>query len=114
MSLSKGGLGRSQSVLYTNRRRLSHGKTFTIDGNNLIVAQPVGYRPAFPWRGVMLILVCCFSMKAFVMGIMSDADYAARLEQLNEGVQIERVAAWMMQPDPVSSAIAGLWAPSRH
>ncbi|MBS1300864.1 hypothetical protein [Loktanella sp. SALINAS62] len=109
MFLSNQGSGDSRKVVHVERRRLQYGRTFSIDGNNLIVAHSRKYRPAFPWRGLVIVVICCFSMKAFLMTLIGEADYADRLARLSEGATVERVGAWLMTPDPVSAAIVQIW-----
>ncbi len=54
----------------------------------------------------MLAVVCCFLLKAGLIWHQGEAAYAARLETLQGQSQGHRVAAWLLQLDPVSVTLA--------
>ena len=87
-------------------RRLAPGYALTIDKNNLIVPRPQTVTLAFPWKGLFLALVIAMVFKAHVMATLDPQTYDNRLNALARGHVAEQVAAWVMQPDPVSTTVA--------
>lgn len=59
-------------------------------------------------RPLLLIVSACILMKAAMMAQIGEADYAARVATLSDGSQVEAVAAHLLQPEPISQAVAGV------
>lgn len=93
--------------LSEKHRLLAEGVTYRIGPNGLIVALPQRrFTPRFPVKGVLFLLAAAFAFKTFLFMASGEAAYHARLAELAEGRQVERLMAWAMQPDPATRAAA--------
>src|SRR5215207_4101228 len=93
--------------LETKHRLLSAGVTYRIGSDGLITAHPNRrFLPRFPSRGLVLLVVTAFAFKAALLVASGEAAYNTRLAELAQGQSVERAMAWLMQPDPVTRAVA--------
>ncbi len=88
-------------------RALSQGYSLKIDRNNLIVPRPRYAVIQFPWKAICIAAIIGLGFKSYVMTTYSADAYAAKIAQLAAGPLLEQAGAFVMQPDPVASAIAG-------
>lgn len=77
-----------------------HGVVVQPDG--LVVPRRRRVRLSFPWRSLILAVICCFLFKGFMIWHQGEADYAARLAELSDQSTGHRAAAWVLSMDPVS------------
>lgn len=90
-------------------RSLTSGTVYRIGPDGLISAEPdrrVALR--FPIRPLLLIAGVAFVFKVVLFIGLGEGTYMARLALLQEGRVVERAAAWVMQPDPATRALADL------
>lgn len=92
-----------------NRRhdRMAKGAVRVVQPDGLIVTRPRMYRPRFPLKSIVALLLMGFLFKGFMLANLGADAYDARLANLAQGTMMERAGAWAMQLDPVTVAIAG-------
>lgn len=86
--------------------KMANGVVKTVNSDGLIVVKPRLYKPRFPLKGLMAILILGFLFKGFLFAQLGEAAYADRLAVLQSGTVMEKVGAWIMQPDPVTHVTA--------
>lgn len=91
--------------------RLARGYDCKVGRDGLIVFRAKRRKVSFPYRGLVLLLLAFVGFKALVMAQIGDAAYLARIDALHQGPLFERVGAFVMQPDPVSTWISGTLLP---
>ena len=96
------------SRIQRQHRKLAGGYALRVDSNNLIVPRPVYVTFSFPWRGLFLALMVALAFKAYVISAIDPQTYAAKLNALTTGHPIERVGAFVMQPDLATETLADL------
>lgn len=82
--------------------KMSNGVVRRVNSDGLIVAKPRVYRPRFPLKGLVAVLLLGFLFKGFMFSYLGGAAYAERVATLQNGTALEQVGAWVMQPDPVT------------
>lgn len=86
--------------------QLAKGAVKTVTSDGLIVLKPRAYRPKFPLRGIIVVLVAGFAFKGVLLASIGDAAYAARVADLAQGGMVDRIGAWVMQIDAATMLIA--------
>ncbi|PRY76938.1 hypothetical protein CLV80_107115 [Yoonia maritima] len=86
--------------------RMSHGVVKTVTADGLIVARPRAYRPRFPLKGILALVVTGFVFKGFLFASLGDQAYQERVSVLSAGSVMEQAGAWVMQPDVATMYIA--------
>ncbi|KJZ18282.1 hypothetical protein [Loktanella sp. S4079] len=86
--------------------RMANGVVKTITADGLIVARPRVYRPKFPLKGLIALVVTGFVFKGFLFAAIGQEAYAERVSNLNSGSVVEQAGAWVMQPDVATMFIA--------
>lgn len=86
--------------------RMSNGVVRTVNSDGLIVARPRIYRPRFPLKGIVLLVLVGFLFKGFLFSSLGQQAYVERVELLKGGTMLEQVGAWAMQPDVATTFIA--------
>jgi hypothetical protein len=86
---------------------MANGVVKTVTSDGLIVARPRMYKPKFPLKGLIVVLALGFLFKGFLFSYLGEAGYLERVASLQSGTVIEQAGAWVMQPDPVTSLVAG-------
>lgn len=86
--------------------RMSNGVVRTINSDGLIVAKPRLYRPRFPLKGLLAVLILGFLFKGFLFAYLGETAYGERVATLQGGSLLEQAGAWVMQPDPVTMLAA--------
>ena len=94
------------SRILRHRQKLEAGFALKLDENNLIVPRPRYVRLRFPWRGLAMAALVALALKAWIMVALDPQGYDARLARLEAGHPVERIGAFVMQPDPASDALA--------
>ena len=87
-------------------KRLDIGAVRRMGKDGLVTLQPKRRLPAFPIRALFLLALVAVIFKAFLMAQMGVQTYTAELAHLNVGSAAEKVGAWLLQPDAVSSMLA--------
>lgn len=91
--------------------RLSHGYVAKLGDDKLIIFKPRPHRRRAV-LGIVVLVLCAFVVfKGVVLAHLGSALYSERVAALAEGYTVERVAATILQPDVVSSAIAARLRP---
>lgn len=87
-----------------NRRhdRMANGVVNTVTADGLIVARPRTYKPRFPLKGLVALLVVGFLFKGFMFANLGAEAYAERAAALSEGSVMEQAGGWAMQADPIT------------
>lgn len=75
--------------------------------DGLVLPYPRRRMPAFPLRGVAILIAAAFIFKAFLYASLGGTTYDERVARLNQGSVIEQGGAWVMQADPATIWIAG-------
>lgn len=83
-------------------RKLSDGYVTSVNHDGLIIAVPRRRRIRVPFAGIALLAVGVLALKGMVHAQLGPEVYEARIAGLAQGGQIERVGAWVMQPDPIT------------
>lgn len=86
--------------------RMSNGVVRTVNADGLIVSRPRVYRPRFPLKGLVAILITGFLFKGFLFAGLGEEAYAQRVGVLEQGSVVEQAGAWVMQPDIATLFIA--------
>ena len=106
--MSQTTFGRRVTKLEDKHRLLSGGVTYRVGPDGLITAQPDRrYSPRFPLRGILALLAGALAFKIVLFVASGEAAYGERVAELSGGSTIERAMAWVMQPDPITRAVAG-------
>ena len=106
---------RRVTQVQAKHRRLSDGVSYRIGPDGLITAYPSRrFLPRFPSRGLLLLLATVFVFKSALLLVSGEAVYGARLTELAQGRTVEQAMAWVMQPDPVTRALASGLAMMSH
>lgn len=86
--------------------KMANGVVRTVTSDGLIVAKPRLYRPRFPLKGLVVVLMLGFLFKGFLFAYLGEAGYADRVATLQGGTVLEQAGAWIMQADPVTYVVA--------
>ena len=97
---------RLKRIVRRHDRIQSSGAVKTVTSDGLIVARPRVYRPRFPLKGLLAIVVLGFLFKGFVYASLGTEQYAERVAVLQQGTVMERAGAWIMQADPATKLVA--------
>ncbi|CAA9408832.1 MAG: hypothetical protein AVDCRST_MAG15-1465 [uncultured Rubellimicrobium sp.] len=90
-------------------RNLTSGMVYRLGPDGLISAEPDRRATVrFPLRPLLFIAGVAFVFKVVLFVGLGEGTYMARLSHLQEGRVVERAAAWAMQPDPATRALADL------
>jgi len=92
-----------------NRRhsRMANGVVRKVNSEGLIVARPRAFRPRFPLKGLIVVLLVGFLLKGFLFAYLGEAAYGDRVAALQAGTTLEQAGAWIMQADPATVVVAG-------
>lgn len=88
-------------------RQLSQGYVQLVERDGLLVPQKRQLRRRFPIKGLIFAVVGFMLFKGFLFSQVGPVHYSERVQTLVEGTKIEQAGAWIMQADPVTTAIAG-------
>lgn len=94
------------------RLRLERGYVSKVGKDGLIVFRPKRHRPSVPLRGVVYLVLGFVFFKSVILAHLGGAVYEDRLAQLSNGNLIEQAGAVVMQPDPLSTMLAGKIRPA--
>jgi hypothetical protein len=88
-------------------KKLASGFVAAVSHDGLIVARPRRRRMRVPFAGLALVAVGIIAFKGIVYAQLGAATYESRIATLAQGSQVERVGAWVMQPDPLTLWVSG-------
>ncbi len=97
---------RLKRIVRRHDRIASGGAVKTVTSDGLIVARPRVYKPKFPLKGLLAVIVLGFLFKGFVFASLGADGYAERVDALKQGSVMEQAGAWIMQADPATVMIA--------
>jgi len=86
--------------------KMRSGVVYVTQKDGLIVGRPRIYQPRFPWRGIVLLIGAAAIFKGAIFAHLGAEIYSERLASFNGGTLIEEAGAWIMQPEPVTIAVA--------
>lgn len=86
--------------------KMSNGVVRTVTSDGLIIAKPRLYKPRFPLKGLLVVLMLGFLFKGFLFAYLGEGAYGDRVAALKSGTVLEQAGAWVMQPDPVTYIVA--------
>jgi hypothetical protein len=86
--------------------RMANGVVTSVNADGLIVARPRVYRPKFPLKGLLALVVTGFLFKGFLFAAIGAPAYEERVANLSGGSYVEQAGAWVMQPDVATVFIA--------
>ena len=92
-------------------RKASGGHSLRMGPDGLVTMVPRRRKPRFPLGAVLSVLAVAFAFKAVLLASMGTESYVAKLSDLASGSAAERAGAWVLQPDPLSLALAKPLAP---
>ncbi len=90
-----------------HRRMADAGIVHRMGPDGLVLPYPRRRMPAFPLRGVAILLAAAFLFKAFLFASLGPITYEERVARLQAGSVVEQGGAWVMQADPATVWIAG-------
>lgn len=87
---------------------LGKGAVYRLEDDGLIVAAPVPerYRPKFPLKGVVGLIMLGFIFKGIMLSEIGLESYQARIDRLSQGTVMEQAGAWLMAADPATKVFA--------
>jgi hypothetical protein len=86
--------------------KMANGVVKTVTSDGLIVARPRLYKPRFPLKGLMVVLMLGFLFKGFLFAFLGEAGYGDRVASLQQGTVLEQAGGWIMQADPATVFVA--------
>ena len=91
-----------------NRKRvnLAGGYVSVVGEDGLIVVKPRRKSARLPIKSFLFLTIGLVCFKAMILAGLGQPVYEDRLEKLNAGSTVERAGAWVMQMDPVTTALA--------
>ncbi|WP_341367103.1 hypothetical protein [Yoonia sp. BS5-3] len=89
-----------------NHDRMANGVVKTVNSDGLIVVKPRVFKPRFPLKGLLAIVVLGFLFKGVIYATLGSEQYAERVAVLQQGSMLEQAGAWIMQPDPATLLVA--------
>lgn len=87
---------------------LAKGYTAKLGDDGLITLVPRRRRSYITARLIAGTIAGVIAFKSLALALIGPIGYQERIDALAAGTTYETVAAWIMQPDPVSSQIAAL------
>ncbi len=107
MAVSESSFGeRILKIEEQRSSRVKNGYIHEMRADGLIVARPRAYKPSFPFRGLLMVAVCFLLFKTLIVISVDEVTYDRRMDTLQSGTMAERVGAYLMQDDPVTSGLA--------
>lgn len=94
------------SRLIRKHQAMTHGYITTMQPDGLIVAKPRRASSPISGRSVLIFLAAFLLFKAVLMASLGHAAYDDRVARLQEGSVVEKVGAFAMQGDPLTSLVA--------
>lgn len=107
MAVSESSFGeRILKIEEQRSSRVKNGYIHEMRADGLIVARPRAYKPSFPLRGLLMVVLGFVLFKTFVVMSVDEVTYDQRMTALHDGTTVEQVGAYFMQDDPLTSGLA--------
>lgn len=91
--------------------KIARGYVHLVERDGLLVPKESTFKSrSFPLRAVALTVGGLLLFKGILISQVGLSSYTTRLESLADGGVIEKAGAWLMQIDPVSRAVAEVFA----
>ena len=113
-ALADKGFARRVDRIARQHSRLAKGYLMSVNHDGLVVARPRRSGPRFPFQGLLLTAIAVIGFKGFAFAYLGAAGYEDRVAMLSQGTTSEWMAAYVMQADPATRAVAGMIAPYLH
>lgn len=94
-----------------HHRKLSHGYVASMNHDGLVIARPRRKSSGTPLRGLFLCLLVLMVFKGFLYAHLGEPAYGDRVALLEGGTVVEKMGAYAMKADPVTTWIAGQLEP---
>ena len=94
------------SVDKAQSRLVRRGYTTRIDKNGLIISKPKKMRLRFPVKGILVMVLSFFCLKALMLSANGPDTYQDRLATLQNGTVVEAMGARVLGIDPATQFIA--------
>lgn len=91
--------------LVRNHKEPAQGYEVNARRNGLIIVEPNREDARMRFRLAGSMIFGLFIFKAIMLEMISPQTYLERIYSLQSGSFFERIAAWLMQPEPVSEGI---------
>ena len=99
---------RREEALRRKHERMAKGYVTKLDKNGTYVQVPDNKAGGLSLRIVLWAALVFVGFKVMVLSGLGEASYLANVETLAQGSPYERVGAWLMQIDPVTSNLAAV------
>lgn len=90
-------------------RKMAYGYVTSVNRDGLIKARPDSLRIPIPWKGFTFSVALLLLLKGILLAYHGPVSYGIRVEQLAGGSIAEQIGAFLMQIDPISAWISGLF-----
>lgn len=97
---------RIRRVERKQERIRARGSRRHVGPDGLVVEYPRRFAPKFPLRPLLLLLLAAFGFKLWMFMSLGVNEYTARVDRMAQGNMAQQVAAWLLQPDPVTERAA--------
>lgn len=94
--------------LVRKHKELARGYEVNLGHNGLIFVEPKREDARMRFRVVGFMLLGLFVFKAVIMVMISPQTYLERIYSLQSGTFFERIAGWLMQPEPVTETLVAM------
>ncbi|MCG7625676.1 MULTISPECIES: hypothetical protein [unclassified Epibacterium] len=92
--------------------QMSQGYTAKMRADGLIIVEPRKVvRSKITLRSLILFLTAILVFKGFLIASLGYSSYDERVQKLSRGTAVEQGGAFLMQADPISTAIASHLVP---
>ncbi len=100
------------ATLSDKRMAMADGYDLKLRNDGLVVAVPRRRKriiPEIPGGVIAFTIAIVFVFKAVILSTLGQATYSEKMVLLAQGNIGERAAAFVMQPDPISNELAGVF-----
>ncbi len=100
------------SGLQRKHARMGKNGVYTrVDNNGVLIIKAKRSRFYFPYKGLALLIVSFFMLKAFMLSVNGPDTYSDRLATLENGTIIEAVGAKLLSVDAATQLLADKLGP---
>ena len=96
--------------LERKHRELASGYIAVINPDGLISIQPKEKRAGLALRLIAAMGIGYVLFKSVTLALVGQLTYNERIATLADGTGSERICAWLMQADPISTQLAAVWS----
>ncbi|MFN3211229.1 MAG: hypothetical protein ACE369_19990 [Roseovarius sp.] len=89
-----------------SRARMANGYSAKVTRDGLIVFRPKRRNRSLSVRGLLFLVAGFFLFKAMILAHLGGTLYDQRVDALQSGSVVEQAGAFVMQKDPVATAMA--------